>query len=306
MNKPKPDKPNLVAFGKEKKPNGDKDKKYNPKKKSSDGLSPKMQKLAIESDDDFWLLFKKRNYRSNGSCKNFVLDINAVYGNTSDDWFVGQRFTKIYDGILIKDLYSMYKKNKEKLLERKDVDIEAFEVFFNSYQYGDTVDHVDGYRGSLLFIIGYSNNDNNISDLRLLGTWGDYGYGIPIEFGDAPKTYFHSDEITEDDAVRAFDALRLLHTEEEKENNKDYFYMELMEQIDKFPKDDVIYYDPAVVEWDSLSKDMDEYNEAKPIEWAKTYDTAVRERKYKIRNYCCSVCHVFDDNIVGIITDFLL
>ena len=106
--------------------------------------------------------------------------------------------------------------------------------------------------------------------------------------------------------MRVFDTLRLLHTEEEKENDKDYFYMELMKQIDKFPKDDIPYYDNAEIDWGSLSKDMEEYNEIKPIEWAKTYDTAVKERKDKIINYCCSVCQVFDDNIVGIITDFLL
>ena len=295
----------------------------------------KYKNLILETNE-FWLLFKKRMYRSSGSFMRFALNINALYElngnkpNKTDDIF-GYPLENPYDGILIKDLHSMYIKHKDKLKEMDGIKIEEFEIFFDCYQYGDGVD-CGGIRNTGLFIIGYSNNNKNIFDLCLLKTWSEYGYGIPIEFGDAPRYYFQDEY-----AIRLFDPLRLFHTKQEKEDDDNYYYIELMQEIEntkikpnrdfknynqeiidlkKYPNEYVLIWDPVEGQYESILREkfcikydrnnaMFEPN-MKVIEWTNTFDEAVKQRKERIENFCCSVCDVLDENLIRKMISFLL
>ena len=290
----------------------------------------------VTATNEFWLLFNKRYYRSSKQASRWNLHLNALYKCEHPDHDRDTVYLNdVFDGLLVKDIKKMYIKHKNKLSENQEVKIYEFEEFFDLYQYGDSVD-LGGIRNTALYILGFSSNNNienndTLNELKLLKTWSECGYGIPIEFGDAPRYYF-DDEY----AIRLFDPLRLFHNEDEKNNDDEYYYMELMQEIENtkikpnrdfknynqeivdlanYPNDYILIYDPVEGQYESIPRkkflekqamhSMFEAN-MKVIEWQKTYDFAMKQRRERIHNYCCSACDILNNNLVRKIIDFLL
>jgi len=289
-----------------------------------------MCKKPAAKTHEIWSLFKNRSYQSSGYYTRWQLNLDALSECVNLDADLDD-----FDGMTIRELLQLYLERKEKLLQMQeeqehDLNLQEFDIFFDRYSYADGVDCRD-YRNTGLFIIGYSNDQGDPDELRLLKTFSEYGYGIPIEFGDAPKNYFDGGDCE----MLMFDPLIMsaMMCEQHREDARAYYYQRVMSVIRKTiaspaPKEDAFYNEKAI----DLSNYPDGYvmlrdatdncyesiarcdfysnprldRNMKVLEWTKTYQEAVHRTRRRLHSFCCSVPNVLGADIMQEMISFLV
>ena len=185
----------------------------------------KQQYESLQSQDctdKFWSLFEgQRRYRPSGSSMRFYCDLEHIlktFMNTTEVEL------DVITGMLVTELQSKFNEIKSKLNDQHV--IREFEHFFNNHQYGDTID-CEGYRNTGAWIIGYASAENEPIGLRFLDVWSEYGRGLPLEFGDAPKNYFESIR------YQLIDPIRHCFDEIKSKDDEKYYYKDMKTEIEK-------------------------------------------------------------------------
>ncbi len=297
--------------------------------------SYKKPKLSVQSSmNNCWNIFKNQNrtYRVEGQSKGYCFTpyFYSILTNMDElndeahhkmDPKLGYIGSKL-DGMFIDEMQKIYVQNKQSLLTKAKTNtkykefIEEMDKMLNNYQYGDTFNCEYG----TLYIIGYGGGDK----LKLIETWDEDGGGYPLEFYDSPKEYMRCDV----SVFRIFDPMRLgLFNDQKHKNNSDFWYDELLKEIedrkddpfivdavygeeevdlDRFPDEYMaISYDYQEWNWVLKEKMDDIYSEKlgkDSREWMSYYDKCLKE---EMTEFCCNNSSI-DSVVIEMIVSFMI